>query len=293
VPLDRRKAEIVEDIAGGNAYDGEDYRILEFDKILVPSSKLRAPWMHPTGMMGLSDISTLLNQVLEAVDRLKFKEIKETQLAATVFKYLRMIGKSLSLKSGKISQYLLSVRYPWSSKATASLATNLAPNWIEIHEDMARDLKVNTGDYVLVERFPCLGFMSTRIQRVSVTRDPQCKYVIRVSNNSLVSMNLDFDGDVIYVMSFHNEGSKKELEGNFHHPHPQVAEVLAKMNGKKVPVTKEMSLDGLGFKSFPVMNAQQHADLNATSLAVKLWTGPVIALCYCLMRIAEGNIPNP
>jgi len=290
VPLDRWKGDIVEEIAGKNAYEAEGYRSLEFDRIQIPSVELRKPWRHPTGMLGLSDIATQVNQILEAIDRLKFGEIKEEQVASLIFRYLHSMGRALSLKTGKISQYLMAVRYPWSSKATATLGNDLDPNWVEIHKDMARDLKVKTGDYVLVERFPCLGFMSTRIQRVQVTDDPECKYVIRVSGNSLVSMNLDFDGDVIYIMSFHTDGAREELAKNFHDPHPRVKEVLDRLNGKKTPLTRSMSLTELDLKSFPDMTPQEHADLNATSLAVKLWTGPVIALCYNLMRIVEGNI---
>jgi hypothetical protein len=154
---------------------------------------------------------------------------------------------------------------------------------------MARDLRVVPGDYVLVERFPCLGFMSTRIQRVKITDDPQCKYVIRVSGNSLVSMNLDFDGDVIYIMSFHTEGAKAELKQNFHEPHPRIAEMLDMLNGRKKPITRAMTLPELGLRSFEPMDPKEHADLNARSLAVKLYTGPVIALCYDLMRIAEAS----
>ncbi len=291
IPLERWKGQIEEGIAGQNAYEGVDGRTLEFDRILIPSSELRKPWKHPTGMMGLSDIATQLNQVLEGLDRMKFGEIKKEQAAGLVFRYLHSVGRSLSLKTGKISQYLMAVRYPWSSKATATLGNDLELNWVEIHKDMAKDLKVQTGDYVLVERFPCLGFMSTRIQRVVVTDDPECKYVIRVSENSLVSMNLDFDGDVIYIMSFHTDAARMELAKNYHDPHPRVKEVLDRLNGRKVPMTRTMSLPELGLRAFPTMTPEEHADLNATSLAVKIWTGPTIAFCYNMMRIVEGNIP--
>ena len=282
---------IKEGIASQDAYETPTDRNFEFDKVLIPSFNLRQPWRHPTGLFGLSDTATMLNQILEAVDRLRFGEIKEEQLATLVFRYIHSVGKALSLKTGKLSTYLMAVRYPWSSKATAVLGRSLEPNWVEIHQDMARDLRVDTGDYVLVERFPCLGFMSTRIQRVRVTDDPEAKYVIRVSGNSLVSMNLDFDGDVIYLMSFHSEAAKQELKENFHNPHPRIAEVIERLNGKKVPMTRAMNLQEMEIQSFRTMTPQEHAKLNATSLAVKLWTGPVIALCYNLMRIVEGNIP--
>lgn len=289
IPWDRRKGEIKEGLVGENAYDVPDSCVFETDRLMIPSSELRQPWRHPTGMLGLPDLSTRLNQVLEAIDRLKWGEIKPEQLSTLVFRYYHHIAKSLSLKSGKISSYLMAVRYPWSSKATAVLGVNLEPNWVEIHRDMARDLKVSTGDYVLLERFPCLGFMSTRIQRVKVTNDSECKYVIRVSGNSLVSMNLDFDGDVLFIMSFHSDGSKQELAENFHNPHPRIKEVIDRMNSKKVPGTKTMNLQEMSLLTFPEMTPEEHAEMNATSLAVKIWTGPVIALCYNLMRIAEGN----
>jgi len=293
VPLERWKGQIAEGIAGRDAYENAQggVRTMEFDRILIPSIALRKPWRHPTGMFGLSEISTLLNQILESIDRLKFGEIKEEQVSSLVFRYLHAVGHNLSMKTGKISTYLMAVRYPWSSKATAVLGQNLEPNWVEIHKDMARDLKVSTGDYVLVERFPCLGFMSTRIQRVRVTEDPSCKYVIRVSGNSLVSMNLDFDGDVIYIMSFHSEGAKEELRRNFHDPHPRVKEVLDQLNNRKQQITQPMTLQNLQLQSFEDLTPEEHAAMNATSLAVKIWTGPVIALCYSLMRIVEGNIP--
>jgi hypothetical protein len=102
-------------------------------------------------------------------------------------------------------------------------------------------------------------------------------------------MNLDFDGDVLYVMSFHSAGAKQELMANFHLPHPRIKEVLERMNSRKTPITREMSLPELGLRSFAPMRPDEHADLNATSLSVKIYTGPVIALCYNLMRIAEGR----
>ncbi len=292
IPDDRSKG-IQETIASEDAYErvGAESRNFEFDRIMVPSSELRQPWKHPTGKLGLSETSTQLNQILEAIDRLKCGEIKEAQLSTLIFRYLHSTSRYLSTKNGKISTYLMATRYPWSAKATAVLGRDLETNWVEIHQDMARDLKVDTGDYIMVERFPCLGFMSTRIQRVKVTDDPEAKYVIRVSGNSLCSMNLDFDGDVIYLMSFHTDGAKAELVENFHNPHPQVKKVIDELNNKKQPMTRAMNLQEMAIMSFPEMSPEEHADLNATSLAVKLWTGPTIALCYSMMRIVEGNIP--
>lgn len=290
IPLERWKNPIRETIVGeSNAYESSECRVFEIDRLMVPSFALRQPWRHPTGKFGLSEVTTSLNQILENIDLLQRGEVKPAQLASLVYRYLHNIGKSLSTKTGKISSYLMSVRYPHSSKATAVLGRNLEENWVEIHKDMAQDLGIQTGDYVLVERFPCLGFMSLRIQRVRVTDDPECKYVIRVSGNSLVSMNLDFDGDVIYIMSFHTDAAKEELQSNFHSPHPRIKEVLDTMNGKKVPITRSMNLQEMSLKSFAPLSPEEHANLNEVSLAVKLYTGPVIALCYNLMRIAEGS----
>jgi len=141
------------------------------------------------------------------------------------------------------------------------------------------------GDLVLIERFPCLGFMSTRIQRVKITTDPACKYVIRASGNSLVSMNLDFDGDVVYIMSFHTEAAKQELEAAFNNPHPRIKEVLETLNERKQPITQATNLKEVGLTRFETLTPPEHADLNALSLAVKLYTGPTIATVYNLMRI--------
>jgi len=289
IPLNRWKGEIVEGISGEENSYAQEARVFETDRLMVPSFALRQPWKHPTGKLGLSDICTMLNQIIESCDRLKHGEIKPIQVSRVVYRYLRHVSRSLSTKSGKISQLLMSVRYPWSSKATAVLGRSLPKNWVEIHKDMARDLKIETGDYVLVERFPCLGFMSTRIQRVRVTDDPECKYVIRVSGNSLVSMNLDFDGDVIYIMSFHSDGAKKELRENFHNPHPRVKEVIDKLNNRKLPITRPMSLQELELTNFQSLSPEEHAKKSSQLLSVKLYTGPVIALCYNLMRIAEAN----
>lgn len=291
VPNNQWKGGIQEGLASEDPPTDPELRVFRTDKILVPSFDLRQPWCHPTGKFGLSDTATLINQILEAIDRLKHGEIKATQLSTLIYRYFHQTAQILSTKTGKMSTYLMSVRYPWSSKATATLGRNLEANWVEIHKDMAEDLKVQDGDFVLIERFPCLGFMSTRIQRVKVTDDPECKFVIRVSGNSLVSMNLDFDGDVVYVMSFHTKGSKIELADNFLNPHPKVKEVLDRLNERKKPVTKAMLLQDMDVQSFPKLGPEEHAELNAISLAVKVWTGPVIALCYNLQRIVEGNFP--
>ncbi len=50
------------------------------------------------------------------------------------------------------------------------------------------------------------------LQKIKITDDPQCKYVIRVSKNSLGSLNLDFDGDNIFIAAFHSQAAKTALK---------------------------------------------------------------------------------
>jgi len=167
----------------------------------------------------------------------------------------------------------------------------LPRNTIEIHDEMAKKLGVKSGDVVIAERFPCLGFVSIRPVYVKVTSDPQCKYVIRSSGNSLCSMNLDFDGDTIFVASFSNPDSIMALRKEMKEPNELCEEAIERINAKKIPVLKEMSLDNFDVHRFPIPNNEEHADLVRKATGVKSHTGPVIALAYNLMRIVEKNVP--
>jgi hypothetical protein len=197
----------------------------------------------------------------------------------------------MGTKNGELSTYGMSIRYPHSTHAVAVLSDDLAKNTIEISRDMAEGLKVSTGDIVLAERFPCLGFMSIRPQWVKVTDDPQCKYVIRVSGNSLVSMNLDFDGDTLFLASFHTPQAKEALVKEMKSPNPICEDIIEQMNDKKIPETKEMNLEDFEIRLFPKPTNEEHADLVRKATGVKSHTGPVIALAYNLMRIVERNVP--
>ena len=184
----------------------------------------------------------------------------------------------------------MAVRYPYSSKATAVLGENLPRNTVEIHKDMAKSLKVKTGDIVLCERFPCLGFMSIRPQKVRVTGDSSCRYVIRVSGNSLVSQNLDFDGDVIYLVSFHTPEARFRLLQDWENPNQVCEEIIQQMNSKKVPQFKEFGLNDYEISTFDGLTEEEHAYIVERSVGVKSHTGPVIALAYNLMRIVEAEV---
>ena len=163
-------------------------------------------------------------------------------------------------------------------------------NTLEIHADMAKDLKVKSGDIVLCERFPCLGFMSIRPQKVRVTADPSCKYVIRVSGNSLVSQNLDFDGDVIYIMSFHTPEARLRLIQDWENPNKICEGIIEEMNNKKKPQFKEFCLKDFEIRTFDNLTNEEHAQIVKSAVGVKSHTGPVIALAYNLMRIVEAEI---
>lgn len=274
-------------------YDKSKYHgIYLTDKIYVPSGAMRRSWRHSTGMYGMSEISVLLNNIIAMSNR--YREEPEntyrlTALYRMISVYFSRVAKTVGTKRGEISNYAMSVRYPYSAKAVASLSTTLPPNVIEIHKDMADILKVSSGDIVITERFPCLGFMGIRPQKVHVTSDPMCKYTIRVSGNSLVSQNLDFDGDVIYAASFHSKEAKDALNKEWTNPNPACWQYTDWLNNRKgCPSIKCMSLDDYGISAFPLLTNEKHAEVVGKLTGVKAQTGPVIAMAYNLMRIMEN-----
>ncbi len=262
------------------------------NKIVVPSIRLRNSWQHPTGLYGMSDMGGFLNSLVVACHKLDSGESDEAYLSRALNKYFTHISTRLSTKRGEVATYALSVRYPNSAKATATLAKpgTLGENCIEIHESMARNLNVRSGDYVIAERFPCLGFKSLRIQKVQVTSDPQCKFVIRVSGNSLVSQNLDFDGDVLFLMSFKTKEANAALAKEFLTPEPLRQHYLDEANQAKVPTTGTVTLDEVGLMSFPYLTAEKQAEIVGDLTGIKRGTGTAVALAYNLMRIIEGTV---
>jgi hypothetical protein len=198
----------------------------------------------------------------------------------------------LGSKRGAISILGMSVRYPHSAKAVATLSNNLPPNTIEIHKSMAKDLNVKQGDIVLVERFPCLGFMSLRPQQVYITDDDSCKYTIRASGNSLGSLTLDFDGDVLYIAAFRTEEARKALRDEWENPDPVCYNYIQQLNAKMgTPRFKEMDLFNYAIKAFEALNTKTHAEIVSKLTGVKSYTGPVVALAYNILRIMESSIP--
>ena len=275
--------------------DNEDgNKVVTFDRIYVPYYNLRRPWKHDIGKVGLGDIGNALNYIVELSVKYANGDDEQNEILSRLYfaisNYFKLIANKLSTKRGEISVRGMSVRYPHSAKAVATLGNNLEPNTIEIHESMANSLKIRKDDIVLVERFPCLGFMSLRPQKVVITSNPLDRYTIKVSGNSLGSLTLDFDGDVIYIAKFYSKEANKALRGEFYFPNKYCYKHIKWFNAKMgMPRTKEMVLYDYCIKPFKPLTNEEHANIVDKLTGVKSNTGPVIALAYNLLRITENS----
>jgi len=261
--------------------------------IYVPTGESRRSWRHSSGLYGMSEISVLLNNIITFSKRY-IEEPDEVRHFHMLYKaignYFMRVASTISTKKGEISNYGMSVRYPYSAKAVATLSNTLPPNTVQIHKDMADILNVSSGDVVLVERFPCLGFMGVRPQQVWVTDDPMCRYTIRASGSSLVSTNLDHDGDVIYLASFHTKGAKRILRKEWTTPNEHCWKYIDKLNKRKgAPTINQLGLTDYEIVPFKPLTLDQQATIVGKLTGVKAQTGPVIALAYNLMRIMENS----
>lgn len=271
----------------------DQFDVYEFDKIYIPNAFLRRCWKHPSGKWGYSTLGAHINHIIQRCHLYAASNNGDNHLGvvrAVVF-YFNEATRLMGTKRGDIATYGMSVRYPHSARATASLGSEIPKDTIEIHRNMAKKLSVNTGDVVLVERFPCLGFMSVRPQYVQVTDDEECLYTIRVSGNSLVSMDLDFDGDTLFVASFKTADAIELLRKEMVEPNAVCDAEICKLNNKKQPMFKEMTLEEYDIMTFPKMSVKEHSNVVRKLTGVKSHTGPVIALAYNLMRIVERNVP--
>jgi hypothetical protein len=262
------------------------------DKIYIPSSLLRRPWKHKSGMLGLTLIGSVLNRmIIDCKTYARTKSTDDKEIAVrSIHRYHSTVASNLSGKNGHISTYGMSVRYPNSTKGVAVQKSSLPKDTVEIYKTMAHTLGVSHGDLVLCERFPCLGFPSLVIRRVLITDDISCKYAIRVSNNSNVCQGLDFDGDVLYLMSFFTKEAKQALHDNFSNPHPMVKKTIEELNNAKTPAMAELTLQDYELAPFEPLIAATQADIVRRATGVKAHTGPIIALCYNLMRINEIGV---
>jgi len=263
------------------------------DKIYVPYYNLRKSWNHSVGKYGLSDTSNLLNILITMCHR--YKDDPESGVGLSliykaIYNYFNCVKERVNSKKGDINKLGMSVRYPYSVKAVATLSNSIPKNTVQIHKDMANSLNVKEGDVVLVERFPCLGFMSIRPQKITITSDKSCKFTIRASGNSLGSLTLDFDGDVIYLASFHSPAAKKLLVSEWNNPNKYCIDYINKFNAKMGhPRTKEMSLSDYDIKIFEPLTVDSHAEIIGKLTGVKSFTGPIVALAYNLLRIMENS----
>jgi len=267
--------------------------IYTFDKIYVPTGVMRRCWKHDNGKFGLNEIGVLVNNIVIMAYRFA-AEPTETRHIAMMYRavgaYFSRVADMMGTKKGEISRLGMAVRYPFSSKATATLSNRLPENTVEIHEDMAAHLQVKQGDVVIVERFPCLGFMSVRPQKVRITKDEMSRYTIRVSGNCLCSLGLDFDGDVIYLASFHTPEARNMLRKEWDSPNKECYDIICQLNNKSgQPQVKMLTLDDYSIDRFEALTAETHGNIVRLVTGVKSHTGPVIALAYNLMRILENS----
>lgn len=268
-------------------------KVYETDYLYFPSGLLRRCWRHDTGKYGLSELGVIINNVVTMAHRVVAgpnEPFNYQQYYGAIERFFRKISNVLCGKNGDISTLAMAVRYPFSAKATAALSNSLPKNVVEVHRSMAEDLMVKEGDIVVVERFPCLGFMSVRLQKVHITDDPMCEFVIRASGNSLVSTNLDFDGDNVYIASFHTPAAKLSLRKEWANPNRTCYEEITTLNNRKgAPHIKEYKLQDFNITPFADMTIDVHANIVEKNTGVKAQTGPVIAMTYNIMRIVEDS----
>lgn len=261
--------------------------------IVIPGGNLRRAWKHPSGLFGMSELSTILNNIVLFCKR-HAAEPEEPRHINMLYKAIKVyytnVANLLSTKNGIISTQALSVRYPYSAKAVATLSTTLPMNTVEIHHSMAEIIGVKEGDCVIIERFPCLGFMGVRVQKVTITDDPMCKFTIRASNQSLVSTNLDFDGDVIYIAAFHTKEAKAALLEQWENPSDSYWKYIDELSNRKGgPFLHTMCLKDYNINVFPKFTAESQSKVVGKLTGVKAQTGPVIAMTYNIMRIMENS----
>jgi len=263
------------------------------NRLYVPGGLLRSSWKHSSGLYGMNNLAAIVNGIISmSKNYVAEPDVQHhmQMLYRAINVYFSIAASSVATKKGGVATFAMSVRYPFSAKAVATLSNSIPYNTVEIHSSMAKELDVETGDIVIVERFPCLGFMGVRSQKVMVTDDPLCKFTIRSSNNSLVSANLDYDGDVIYLASFHTAEAKEALRKEYETPNEECNRLICNLNTRKgAPMVKCVNLDDIGFISFNPLTVKEQSNIVRKSTGVKAQTGPVIAMAYNLLRIVESS----
>jgi hypothetical protein len=105
-----------------------------------------------------------------------------------------------------------------------------------------------------------------------------------------VSQNLDFDGDVLFLMSFQTEASNDCLAAEFTNPHPLRLQYILEANAAKTPLTASANLDTINIRAFDYLTADRQSDIVAALTGIKRGTGTIVALSYNMMRIIENNV---
>jgi hypothetical protein len=265
----------------------------QLTKVYVPSGNLRRCWRHGTGKYGLSEVGTLVNNMVTLCTRHILQPedgILMQQAYRSVYAYITGVTGMMGTKRGEIATFGMSVRYPYSCKGVATLSNSLPKNVVAIHREMAKLMEVHDGEVVLCERFPCLGFTSIRLVKVKVIDDPLCRYTIRVSGNSLGSQGLDFDGDVIYLFALKSPEARMLLEREWANPNRSYYSVIKELNCQKgAPHVKALKLDDYEIEPFADVTVKEHETRVGNLTGVKAYTGPVIAFLYNLMRVLENS----
>ncbi len=285
--------EIYEGMAAFNEPNENYKEIYTIDKLVIPKAVFRRKWKHGSGLFGMGEISSVLNSIVSFC-QLHEKNPGNPYYISNIYrfisKYFACMSSTVSTKRGLISNQFLSVRYPYSAKAVMTLSNDLPENTVEIHRDAAKEIRVNDGDYVIFERFPCLGFMGIRPQRVVITDDPMCKFTMRASGRSLVSTNLDFDGDVGYIAAFNSKEAIAEIKEQWENPHESYWKHIEDLNSRKgKPEIYTMKLDDYKIEPFPELTSESQTEVVSKLAGVKANTGVVIATTYNIMRLVENS----
>lgn len=105
-----------------------------------------------------------------------------------------------------------------------------------------------------------------------------------------MSLSLDFDGDVIFIASFHTPAAKLALQKEHKNPNRTCYDVIKELNKKAgAPHIKCMTFDEYKIEPFENLTAETNAEYVGRLTGVKAQTGPVIALAYNIMRIIENS----
>ena len=97
-----------------------------------------------------------------------------------------------------------------------------------------------------------------------------CKYTIRASGNSLVSQNLDFDGDTLFVASFHTKEAKLALSKEWKNPNRNCYKEITRLNESKgAPHIECYTLDKYKIRTFADLTNDGHANIVEKNTGVK------------------------